>query len=577
MPDVTPRPDRLTGMRVLVTGGSSGIGLACAHELVARGARVALLARGEDGLREAAASLDGGAPVVGADVSDADAMRRALSDAAQALGGGLDAVVANAAASVYGPFADTAPDDYRRTIDITLLGTINTAHAALPHLEQAAGTLVVVGSISGRLPTPWLSVYTAAKHGVRGFVRTLQIELRALGSPVTVALVAPGPVDTPFWRRARTTDGRAMPRVFGAYRPEDVAREIVRSLERPRTERTVGGMMAAWALFDAIAPNTALRVVARIAKIGWRKREDRPLLRSDSLTQPLSRARQRIGFRTRPSLLVRLRDLGQAGLPALTGRTGDGDSDSDSDGNGDAARRMPGGHRSDEDRRSQAALDALHDRVPNYDAEHPDRLTPEAGWRHETRCQALPSEDPGPPRPGGSWEIARDLMRDYEFADPKMVRAVYHADAPLEGRDMLLVIRFWFLRFRVGVRVGGVFDETRTLDGREVRVHGWNYRTLGGHFEMGQMNYEVWKWLDNGDVEFRVHGVWRPGGTRNPLLIIGFRIFGPASRERFYRSACERMVSMTTSRLADRPQDSEPRAVEHVDVKPLSQAPPSPR
>jgi hypothetical protein len=75
-------------------------------------------------------------------------------------------------------------------------------------------------------------------------------------------------------------------------------------------------------------------------------------------------------------------------------------------------------------------------------------------------------------------------MRDYEFADPSMVQAVYHADAPLEGRDMLLVIRFLFLRFQVGVRIGGVFDKTRTIDGREVRVYGWNYRTLGSHFEM---------------------------------------------------------------------------------------------
>jgi hypothetical protein len=214
--------------------------------------------------------------------------------------------------------------------------------------------------------------------------------------------------------------------------------------------------------------------------------------------------------------------------------------------------------------------------VFNYDAEHPERLTADAGWRHETRCQALPSENPGPPEPGGSWEIARDLMRDYEFADPKMVEAVYHPDEPLEGRDMLLVVRFLSLRFRVGVRVGGVFDETRTVDGREVRVYGWNYRTLRGHFEMGQMNYELWKWLDNGDVEFRVHGVWRPGGTRNPLLIIGFRVFGPRSRERFYAAASERMVSMTKARLAQRPQDGQPRIAESIDVKPLSEASSSP-
>jgi NAD(P)-dependent dehydrogenase (short-subunit alcohol dehydrogenase family) len=551
--------EAVEGKRVLITGGSSGIGLACAHALAARGARVALLARGDEALEEAATSLDAAAQVISADVSDPGAMQRALTEAAEGLGG-IDAVVANAAAAVYGPFADMSPDDYRRTIDNTLLGLLNTTHAALPHLEATGGRLVVVGSISGRLPTPWLSVYTAAKHGVRGFVRTLQIELRATGSPVSVALVAPGPVDTPFWRRARTTDGRAMPRVFGAYRPEDVAREIVRAVHSPRTpERTVGGLVASWALVDSLAPNTALRVVGRFAKIGWRRREKRPVNLNDSLTEPLTRARQRIGFRTRPSMVVGLRDLGETALHALRRRK--------------AERPANAAERASEDRRSQAALDALHARVFNYDVDHPDRLTAAAGWRHEKRCQALPAEKPGPPEPGGSWEIARDLMRDYEFADPKMVQAVYHPDEPLEGRDMLLVVRFLFLRFRVGVRIGGVFDETRTVDGREVRVYGWNYRTLGGHFEMGQMNYELWKWLDNGDVEFRVHGVWRPGGTRNPILILGFRIFGPRSRERFYATALQRMLSMTTARLAHRPQDSEPRIAENITVKPMSQAP----
>ena len=225
------------------------------------------------------------------------------------------------------------------------------------------------------------------------------------------------------------------------------------------------------------------------------------------------------------------------------------------------------------DPRSRAALDALHARTVNYDAVHPERLTAAAGWRHETRCQALPGEAPGPPEPGGSWEIARELMCDYEFADPAMVCAVYHHDVPLEGRDMLLVVRFLFLRFRVGVRVGGVFDEKRTVDGREVRVWGWNYRTLRGHFEMGQMNYELWKWLDSGDVEFRTHGVWRAGGTLNPFVLLGFRVFGPHQRERFYAAACRRMVALTSARLQRARKDPVPRAADTIQVKPMSQAP----
>ncbi|HWI07497.1 MAG TPA: SDR family NAD(P)-dependent oxidoreductase, partial [Solirubrobacteraceae bacterium] len=212
-------------------------------------------------------------------------------------------------AAAYGPFVDMTPDDYQRTIGVTLLGIVNTTHAALPHLQRSAGSLIVVGSISGRLPTPWLAAYTAAKYGVRGFARTLQIELRSLGIPVNVALIAPGPVDTPFWRRARTTDSRVMPRVLGAYRPEDVADEVMRAIGSARTERTVGGVLAIGALLDALAPNIALRTIGSVAKLGWLRRDDRPPQPADNLAAPSADAQLRIGFRSRPSALGKLREL----------------------------------------------------------------------------------------------------------------------------------------------------------------------------------------------------------------------------------------------------------------------------
>ena len=71
-----------------------------------------------------------------------------------------------------------------------------------------------------------------------------------------------------------------------------------------------------------------------------------------------------------------------------------------------------------------------------------------------------------------------------------------------------------------------------------------------GHFQIGQMSDKLWKWLDNGDVEFRVGGLLRPGGTRNPLLRAGFRLFGARQRERFYGEACRRMVTLTSAQLA---------------------------
>ena len=196
-------------------------------------------------------------------------------------------------------------------------------------------------------------------------------------------------------------------------------------------------------------------------------------------------------------------------------------------------------------------LDSLHLRELNFDLGRSEAFTPENGWRVDDHCQALPSEPPGPPVPGGSWEVARRLVGDYEFADPSIVRAVYYPDRPLDQRDMLLVVRFWGLRFRIGVRVGGVTDETHEVDGRRVRVWGWNYRTLHGHLEMGQIDYEVWKWLDTGEVEFRIRAFSRWARLRNPVVALGLRLFGRREQLRFADNALERVASLTAAALRE--------------------------
>jgi uncharacterized protein (UPF0548 family) len=191
-----------------------------------------------------------------------------------------------------------------------------------------------------------------------------------------------------------------------------------------------------------------------------------------------------------------------------------------------------------------AKLHALHDRSLNFDLEQRASFARESGWKVDDYCQPLPAEPPGDPLPGGSWERAREAMLRYEFADPSVVRALYAPDSPLEGRDMLLEVRFHGLRFHVGVRVGGVVDAVCRQRGREVRVWGWSYRTLQGHLEMGQMDYEVWKWRDNGDVEFRIHVVSRGARISNPIVRLGFRLFGRRQQVRFARRACERMARL---------------------------------
>jgi len=193
-------------------------------------------------------------------------------------------------------------------------------------------------------------------------------------------------------------------------------------------------------------------------------------------------------------------------------------------------------------------LDELHDKSLNFDV-GAGGSREGGGWLTDDYCQPLPREEPGPPVTGGSWEVAQRLMRDYQFADPAIVRAVYYPDRPLEDRDMLLEARFYGLRFRFGVRVGGVVDETREVDGRKVRVWGWNYRTLQGHLEMGQMDYEVWKWLDSGEVEFHTCRFSRRATVGNPVVRVGVRLFGRHQQVRFARRACERMASMTAAAM----------------------------
>jgi uncharacterized protein (UPF0548 family) len=219
---------------------------------------------------------------------------------------------------------------------------------------------------------------------------------------------------------------------------------------------------------------------------------------------------------------------------------------------------------------ARRALDALHDKPPNFDPARLAQFSAAGGWRVDDYRQPLPSESPGPPLPGGTWETARRLMRDYEFADPMIVRAIYYDDRPLEQRDMLLELRFHGLRFHVGVRIGGTRDETAEINGRPVRVWGWNYRTLQGHLEMGQMDYEVWKWQDSGAVEFRIHAVSRAAAIRNPLVRLGFRLFGRREQLRFARHACERMGALVSAELARTAATSIPRAADSITLAPAA-------
>jgi uncharacterized protein (UPF0548 family) len=201
-------------------------------------------------------------------------------------------------------------------------------------------------------------------------------------------------------------------------------------------------------------------------------------------------------------------------------------------------------------RAAQAALARLRDEPLNFDLERRSEFTAAAGWELDHYRQALPPEPPGPPVGRGSWATCRRLMVSYAFADPSIVRAMYDADQPLERRDLLLEGRFYGLRFLLGLRVGGVEDDTIVVDGRPVRRWSWNYRTLRGHLEMGQMDYTVAKWTDTGEVEFRIDAFSKVAHIPNPVVRLGFALFGRHVQRRFARTALRRMDGLVRRELA---------------------------
>jgi len=117
---------------------------------------------------------------------------------------------------------------------------------------------------------------------------------------------------------------------------------------------------------------------------------------------------------------------------------------------------------------------------------------------------------------------------------------------------MLLQIRFLSVRFAVGVRVTEVYESERVVSGSRAYVAGWAYQTLDGHFEQGEMHYQVWKWIDSGDVEFRLHAVSKAADTGPWLLRTGFRLLGRTNQLRFYRQICRRVRRLTEATLEAR-------------------------
>jgi short-subunit dehydrogenase len=237
--------DRFAGRVVLVTGASSGVGAAIAREFARQGADLVLVARRFPRLLSLADELRATgrrALALMGDVTVDGAVEEAVKQALAAFGR-LDVAVANAGFGVVGPFERLVLDDYRRQFETNVFGVLRTASATLPALRSSRGTLVIVGSVSGHVPTPGASAYAMSKAAVHALAGSLRAEVLADG--VGVVLVIPGFVESEI----RRVDNRGVhhpdardPVPSWLVVPADrAARVIVRAVARRRREVVVTG------------------------------------------------------------------------------------------------------------------------------------------------------------------------------------------------------------------------------------------------------------------------------------------------------------------------------------------------
>ena len=243
---------------VVVMGASSGIGRETALRFAKRGAKVVVAARSEAGLRsleDEIRGLGGEARAVVADVSEFDRVEAVARIAVEEYGR-LDTWVHLAAVGLFAPFDQTRPEEFRRVVDVDLMGQVYGAMAALPRIKrEGRGALVHVSSVVGKRSVPLQSAYCASKHGIDGFLESLRVELLHDGwDNIGVTNVMPAAINTPFFAKAHTKLG-VKPKGFPpVYQPSVVAAAILHSAEEAPREMVAGGAGKGMLLTQRLSP-----------------------------------------------------------------------------------------------------------------------------------------------------------------------------------------------------------------------------------------------------------------------------------------------------------------------------------
>ena len=283
---------------IVITGATSGIGLATARLAAEQGAKLVLAARSEDALRRLSDRIrtaGGDAVFAAVDVGKPEAAAE-LSTLARETYGGFDTWVNNAGVSIYGRLDEVPVDDMRRLFDTNFWGVVYGSLEAVKQLQENGGALINIGSVLSDRAVPLQGSYSASKHAVKGFSDALRMEMEHAGAPVSVTLVKPGPIDTPYLHHAKNYMDAEPTHVPPVYSPESVAKAILHAASNPMRDIFVGGAAKGMSAFGRYSPRLTDKAMERIFFEG--SKSDQPPRRREenNLDHPMGNLQERGGY-----------------------------------------------------------------------------------------------------------------------------------------------------------------------------------------------------------------------------------------------------------------------------------------
>lgn len=275
---------------VAIIGASSGIGRETALQFAKQGAKIVVSARNELGLNSLVAEIQafgGEARAIRGDVADFEQVK-AIADYTVEQYGRLDTWVHCAASGILAPFAEITPEEFKRVIDVTLMGQVYGAMAALPYLKQEGrGAMIHISSMEGRRALPLQSPYSTAKHGLEGFLESLRVELQHDKLPISVTSIKPAVINTPFYNHVLTKLGVKPTGLPPYYSPKLVAQAILHTAKHPTRDFIVGDVGRILDLAQRLSPELMDAILVAIGFSGQRTSEPKSAEGQNNLYAPM--------------------------------------------------------------------------------------------------------------------------------------------------------------------------------------------------------------------------------------------------------------------------------------------------